>query len=122
MGCVIHAVEQRSADWFSLRAGLLTASDAAALAMQPRKGQSESVTRSKLVFRLALERITGRSEARDFDTPAMQRGRELEAEALAAYEAFAEGMTADGLILQTMQRIPAPEKPLEAHVRVGAGS
>jgi len=38
------------------------------------------------------------------------------------YEAFAEGMTADRLILQTMQRIPAPEKPLEAHVRVGAGS
>jgi len=38
------------------------------------------------------------------------------------YEAFAEGMTADGLILQTMQRIPAPEKPLEAHVRVAAGT
>jgi len=38
------------------------------------------------------------------------------------YEAFAEGMTADRLILQTMQRIPAPEKPLEAHVRVAAGS
>jgi MoxR-like ATPase len=38
------------------------------------------------------------------------------------YEAFAAGMTADSLILQTMQRIPAPEKPLEAHVRVAAGS
>jgi MoxR-like ATPase len=38
------------------------------------------------------------------------------------YEALAEGMTADMLILQTMQRIPAPEKPLEAHVRVAAGS
>jgi len=38
------------------------------------------------------------------------------------YEAFAAGMTADRLILQTMQRIPAPEKPLEAHVRVAAGS
>src|SRR5512136_1165582 len=38
------------------------------------------------------------------------------------YEALAEGMTADMLILQTMQSIPAPEKPLEAHVRVAAGS
>jgi MoxR-like ATPase len=38
------------------------------------------------------------------------------------YEAFAEGMTPDRLILQTMQRIPAPERPLEAHVRVAAGS
>jgi MoxR-like ATPase len=38
------------------------------------------------------------------------------------YEAFAAGMTADSVILQTMQRIPAPEKPLEAHVKVAAGS
>jgi MoxR-like ATPase len=38
------------------------------------------------------------------------------------YEALAEGMTADTLILRIMQRIPAPEKPLEAHVRVAAGS
>jgi MoxR-like ATPase len=38
------------------------------------------------------------------------------------YEAFAEGMTPDRLIFQTMQRIPAPERPLEAHVSVAAGS
>ena len=38
------------------------------------------------------------------------------------YEALAEGMTADTLIRQAMQRIPVPEKPLEAHVRVAAGS
>ena len=38
------------------------------------------------------------------------------------YEALAEGMTADALILRVMQRIPAPEKPLEAHVRIAAGS
>jgi MoxR-like ATPase len=38
------------------------------------------------------------------------------------YEALAEGMTPDKLILKVMQRIPAPEKPLEAHVRVAAGS
>jgi MoxR-like ATPase len=38
------------------------------------------------------------------------------------YEALAEGMTADALILRIMQRIAAPEKPLEAHVRIAAGS
>jgi MoxR-like ATPase len=38
------------------------------------------------------------------------------------YEALAEGMNADELIRRVMQRIPAPEKPLEAHVRVAAGS
>jgi MoxR-like ATPase len=39
-----------------------------------------------------------------------------------AYAALADGMTADTLILRIMQRIAAPEKPLEAHVRVAAGS
>ena len=38
------------------------------------------------------------------------------------YEALAEGMTADALMLRIMQRIPAPERPLEAHVRIAAGS
>jgi MoxR-like ATPase len=36
------------------------------------------------------------------------------------YEALAEGLTADQLIMRVMQRVRAPEKPLEAHVRVGA--
>jgi MoxR-like ATPase len=36
------------------------------------------------------------------------------------YEALADGLTADQLILRIMQRIPAPEKPLETHVRVRA--
>jgi len=38
------------------------------------------------------------------------------------YEALAEGMTPDQLILRIMQRIPAPERPLETHVSVAAGS
>jgi len=38
------------------------------------------------------------------------------------YEALAEGMTPDQLIRRIMQHIPAPEKPLEAHVKVAAGS
>ena len=37
-----------------------------------------------------------------------------------AYEAFAEGLTADHLVHRVMQHIGAPEKPLESHVRVAA--
>ena len=35
------------------------------------------------------------------------------------YEALAEGMTADQLIYRIMQHIPAPDKPLETHVKFG---
>jgi len=35
------------------------------------------------------------------------------------YEALADGLSADQLIMRIMQRIPAPERPLETHVRVG---
>jgi MoxR-like ATPase len=34
------------------------------------------------------------------------------------YEALAEGMAADQLLRRIMQQIPAPEKPLETHVRI----
>jgi len=38
------------------------------------------------------------------------------------YEALAEGIAADDLIARIMQRIPAPDKPLESHVKVAASS
>jgi MoxR-like ATPase len=38
-----------------------------------------------------------------------------------SYEALAEGLSADELLRRIMQRVPAPEKPLEAHVRAAAG-
>ncbi len=39
-----------------------------------------------------------------------------------SYQALADAMTADQIIQQVMQNIPAPEKPLEAHVQVGTRS
>ncbi len=36
------------------------------------------------------------------------------------YEALAEALSADELIQRVMQRVPAPDKPLETHVRVAA--
>jgi len=35
-----------------------------------------------------------------------------------SYEALADALTADQLILRIMQKVPAPEKPLETHVRL----
>ncbi len=39
-----------------------------------------------------------------------------------SYEALAEGLSSDQLIAKIMAHLPAPEKPLETHVRVGAKS
>ena len=39
-----------------------------------------------------------------------------------SYEALADSVTADALILRILQHVPRPEKPLESHVRVDAGS
>jgi len=38
------------------------------------------------------------------------------------YEALSDGLTADELVHRVMEKVPAPDKPLESHVRVGAGS
>ncbi len=38
------------------------------------------------------------------------------------YEALAEGVTADALLERILKRVPVPEKLLESHVRVAAGS
>jgi MoxR-like ATPase len=37
-----------------------------------------------------------------------------------SYEALSEGLTADQLIHRILKQVPRPEKPLEAHVKVGA--
>ena len=38
-----------------------------------------------------------------------------------SYEALSDSHTADELVMRVMRAIPAPEKPLETHVRVAAG-
>jgi len=35
-----------------------------------------------------------------------------------SYEALADAVTPDQLIARIMQHVPAPEKPLETHVRI----
>ena len=38
------------------------------------------------------------------------------------YEALAESLSADQLVTRILEHIPAPDKPLETHVRVAAKS
>lgn len=77
---------QRSEEWFSARAGRLTGSCAADM-MRRTKSGGYSAARKHLLMRLALERITGRPQEREFTTAAVQRGIELESAAFARYEA-----------------------------------
>lgn len=51
-----------------------------------RKAGEESVQRRNLRLRLALERLTGRSLEKDFQSAAMAQGVEREADAFSAYE------------------------------------
>src|SRR5512134_1743235 len=39
-----------------------------------------------------------------------------------SYEALSDGQTADALVMRILKAIPAPEAPLESHVRVATGS
>ncbi|MGZ8992790.1 MAG: AAA family ATPase [Burkholderiaceae bacterium] len=39
-----------------------------------------------------------------------------------SYESLSDGLTADQIVMRVLQAIPAPDKPLEAHVRVAAAS
>jgi MoxR-like ATPase len=38
-----------------------------------------------------------------------------------SYEALSESVTADQIVQKVLRAVPAPEKPLEAHVRVASG-
>lgn len=80
--------DQRSPEWHTARAGVLTASRAADMLARPRKGAPESVCRRNLRVQLALERLVNRPcDDNGYLSAEMRRGMELEGEALAAYEA-----------------------------------
>lgn len=85
---IIHTCDQRSADWYAVRAGRLTGSCAKDMLSVLAKGKGEPVGKRDLRIRLALERITRVPLDEDgYVSPAMQRGIDKEAEAIAAYEA-----------------------------------
>ena len=78
--------DQRSAEWFAARCGRLTGSVAADMLAKLR-GKGEAADRRNLRVRLALERVLGQPMEDSYVSKEMQRGTDLEPEALAAYEA-----------------------------------
>lgn len=74
--------EQRSPEWFAKRAGCFTASRMADLMARTKTGPSAS--RKNMITLLAVERLTGQC-VETYTNGAMQRGVELEQEALDAY-------------------------------------
>lgn len=76
-------IEQRTAEWFAERAGKFTGSRFADLMARTKSGPSAS--RQNLITTLAVERITGKC-IETYTNAAMQRGQDLEADAIAAYE------------------------------------
>lgn len=79
--------EQRSPEWFAARLGRLTGSRASDMLATTKKGVP-STSRQNLLMELVLERLTGKSQAREFQSRAMQDGAEREAAAANAYEAI----------------------------------
>ena len=87
MSRIIHDCEQNSPEWHTARCGLLTASVAHVPFLAGKSKDKESTQRRDLRTQLALERIVGVSCAAEFSNSDTERGKALEAEALAAYEA-----------------------------------
>lgn len=81
----IVEVEQGSTEWFQARLGLPTASHFATIMADGRDG-GESMTRTQYLHRLAGEVITERPAEETFKSRAMERGKEMEPEAIADYE------------------------------------
>ena len=84
----IHECEQRSEQWYALRAGRVTGSCAADM-LATLKGKGEAAARRDLRYRLVVERLTGipQDDANGYVNAAMQRGIDLEGAAIEAYEA-----------------------------------
>lgn len=82
---VVLGVEQGSPEWFEARRGIPSASKFGTI-MASGKDGGESITRLEYLRRLAGEVITGRLAEETFRSSAMERGKEMEPEAVAHYE------------------------------------
>lgn len=83
MNAHIINCEQGSPEWFDARLGIPTASQFATV-LAKGKGDAESKTRRTYMLKLAGERLTG-EPAESYTNQHMERGKEMEGEALAFY-------------------------------------
>jgi len=80
--------EQRTPEWFAARVGVLTATGAAAMLSKPKRGGEETVGKTELRLRLALESLRGVAVEEDrYENTYIRNGRALEPEARDFYEA-----------------------------------
>jgi hypothetical protein len=82
---VIVDVAQGSQEWFEARLGMPSASNFGIVMASGRDGD-KSLTRTEYLYRIAGEIITGRPAEETFKSRAMERGKEMEPEAIADYE------------------------------------
>lgn len=103
MSCIWHPVDARSEEgaieWKRLRLGVLGSSEFHRVITPGKPGQPETMKLSKqalpLMYRLLAERITGQ-DVENYSSQWMDRGVELEDQAVRAYENFAEVETTIG--------------------------
>jgi hypothetical protein len=80
----IFDVEQRSPEWFAIRAGIPTSSMFGTVMAQGRERGTDSKSRASYMRKLAGERLTG-IPMESYSNDDMDRGREQEPEILARY-------------------------------------
>lgn len=80
---IFDDIEQRSADWYALRAGIPTSSEFSTV-LAKGKGGEVSKTRRTYMLKLAGERLTG-EPMESYSNHHMERGRLMEEEARDAY-------------------------------------
>ena len=99
--------EQRSPAWFAAHVGRMTATNAAAMLSKPKRAGDDTVGKSELRLRLALESLHGVAVEEDhYESGYMRRGREREVDGLATYEAMT------GEIVQTVGFIQHDTLPI----------
>lgn len=80
----MNDIIQGTPEWYAARAGKVTASRISDV-MAKGKGGAEAITRRNYRTQLVLERLTGKSQERDFTSPAMEKGKEREAQSRATF-------------------------------------
>lgn len=81
---IIETYEQRTAEWYAARCGVITASGLKRMLTKPRSKGGISATRQSYLMELVAERITGKP-TESYKSWAMERGIELEPFAFRAY-------------------------------------
>lgn len=82
----IIGAPQRSPEWFAARVGRLTGSCAFEMLDVLKDGKTPGYKRKDLMARLVCERLTGQPQDDGYVNAVMQRGIDMEPDALAAYE------------------------------------